>query len=765
VNRLGIDFGTSATVAVLAGPAQRIRPLLFDASPLLPSAVFAGADLLTGADAERSALAHPGGLEPNPKRRIDDGTVWLGEREVSVVDLVAAVLGRVAAEARRVTGGPLDDVVLTHPASWRRVRLDVLAEAARRAGLGDVGLVAEPVAAAAYFTTVLGREMPAGRCLVVYDLGAGTFDTGIVRRTTDGFDVVAADGLGDVGGLDLDAALVRHVRSLTAAASARWGRLDWPRTPADQHPRRALWQGARAAKEQLSRHSTADLHVPLVGTDLHVTREEFEKIARPHLERTIEVAVQTLRAAAVAREEIAGVLLVGGSSRIPLVATLLHRALGIPPTAIDHPELVVAEGSLHARPTRLTPPAPPAGRVPPAEQATPGQRAPAPMSAPAPVAPGAPALVPAGTAVPAPAAGAGVARGRPLRRRVLIGLLALSLAAAGLAGSWRALHDRAGGAGDRTGGAGPTAPPSEAAALAFSPDGSLLAAGIGQTAQIWHVASRRRLAVLTGHGGGTYGGAVEGVAFVLDGQTLATASQDGTVRLWNVTAGTQIGDPLPGETAGNNTARLFDVDVSPDGKLLATAGVLGTRVWDLSTRRRVAAFGGAGAWDVAFSPDGKHLAAGLLGGAANIYDVRDLDSEPRQLGGHQALSDATDSVFGVAFSPNGELFATAAGDRTVALWDLTRSGRIVPRLTGHTHSVHDVDFSPDGRFLVTAGEDGTVRRWNAGNGKEVGQLRDAAATSLGRAVAWSTNANILATTDAGRVRLWNLATPGTSVLL
>ncbi|GFJ83479.1 hypothetical protein Phou_076590 [Phytohabitans houttuyneae] len=500
MNRLGIDFGTSATVAVLAGPAQRIRPLLFDGSPLLPSAVFAGADLLTGVDAERSALARPGGLEPNPKRRIDDGTVWLGEREVSVVDLVAAVLGRVAAEARRVTGGPLDEVVLTHPASWRRVRLDVLAEAARRAGLGDVGLVAEPVAAAAYFTAVLGREMAIGRCLVVYDLGAGTFDTGVVRRTTDGFDVVAADGLGDVGGLDLDAGLVRHVRSLTAAASAMWGRLDWPRTPADQHSRRALWQGVRAAKEQLSRHSTADLHVPLVGADLHVTREEFEKIARPHLERTMEVTLLTLRAAAVPREVIAGVLLVGGSSRIPLVATLLHRALGIPPTAIDHPELVVAEGSLRTRPIPLTPPV---------------QRDPAPVSTQPPVP--APALVapsvPAGTAVQAPAVGARATRGRPLRRRVLIGLLALSLAAAGLAGSWRVLDDRAGGVGDQTGGAGTTAPPSEAAALAFSPDGSLLAAGIGQTAQIWDVASRRRLAVLTGHGGGTYGGAVEGVAF------------------------------------------------------------------------------------------------------------------------------------------------------------------------------------------------------------------------------------------------------------
>ncbi len=77
--QLGIDFGTSTTVAAMRGP-ERTGLLLFDASPLLSSAVFAeaGLELLTGADAERAALAHPAGLEPNPKRRIDEGTVWLG---------------------------------------------------------------------------------------------------------------------------------------------------------------------------------------------------------------------------------------------------------------------------------------------------------------------------------------------------------------------------------------------------------------------------------------------------------------------------------------------------------------------------------------------------------------------------------------------------------------------------------------------------------------------------------------------------------------
>jgi molecular chaperone DnaK (HSP70) len=115
--RIGIDFGTSNTVAALADPDGRVHPLLFDGSPLLASAVFGapGGGLLVGADALRAAGGHPAGLEPNPKRRIDDGTVWLGEREVPVVELIAAVLARVGAEATRVAGGPVGDAV---PA-WR----------------------------------------------------------------------------------------------------------------------------------------------------------------------------------------------------------------------------------------------------------------------------------------------------------------------------------------------------------------------------------------------------------------------------------------------------------------------------------------------------------------------------------------------------------------------------------------------------------------------------------------------------------------------
>ncbi|WP_330186168.1 Hsp70 family protein [Dactylosporangium sp. AC04546] len=383
MRRLATDFGTSNTVGILTGPDGRTRPLIFDASPLLPSAVFAatGGALLVGADAQRAAMGDPGGFEGHPKRRIDDGVVWLGGREHAVVDLVAAVLTRVAGEAARVVGRPPDEVVLTHPAAWGRTRLGILADAAARARLAAVSFVPEPVAAAAYFDTIASRPAPPG-CLVVYDLGAGTFDVTVVRPAGPAFEILGTDGLTDVGGLDLDAAVVAHARALSGDAPDAWQRLDRPQNPADQQARQLLWEGARAVKEQLSRHATGDLLLPVVDRRLHLTREEFDTAARPYLDRTAALTLTVLRSAGVDPTQVAAVFLVGGSSRVPLAATVLHRALRVAPTVLDQPELVVAEGALltgHTRPSSPTQP-PPSNSA--ARPARPPWQAPAPAAPP-----------------------------------------------------------------------------------------------------------------------------------------------------------------------------------------------------------------------------------------------------------------------------------------------------------------------------------------------------------------------------------------------
>jgi molecular chaperone DnaK len=346
--RLGIDFGTSNTVAVLHLPGRGARPLVFDGSPLLPSAVCADATghLLVGRDAWHAGMANPAGLEPNPKRHIDEDTLLLGAMEVPVEEVIAAVLRRVAAEATRVAGGAVGEAVLTYPASWAGARRERLRAAALQV-FSHTDLVPEPAAAASYFARLAGARVPVGKCVVVYDLGAGTFDVSVVRSTPDGFEVLDSQGLPDAGGTDIDAAVVAYLAAtFTARDTALWRRLASPQTPGDRRAARLLWDGVRGGKEMLSRATTTMLHVPLFDEEVPLGRDQLEELARPTLDRTVAATRSVLRATGQDKDSIAGLFLVGGASRMPLIGTLLHRALEIAPTVIDQPEVVVAEGSL-----------------------------------------------------------------------------------------------------------------------------------------------------------------------------------------------------------------------------------------------------------------------------------------------------------------------------------------------------------------------------------------------------------------------------------
>ncbi|WP_204008835.1 Hsp70 family protein [Virgisporangium aurantiacum] len=343
--RLGVDFGTSNTVAVLELPNREPRPLLFDGSPLLPSAVAAdaGGHLVVGRDALHTATIDPGAFEPHPKRCIDDETVLLGDRSVPVADLIAAVLHRVAGEAARAAGGAPTDIVLTCPAGWATGRRDLLRHAAATA-LPDARLVEEPVAAANHFIAV-GGDLAVGDTAVVYDFGAGTFDASVIRRTAAGIEVLATEGLNDCGGLDIDAAIVE---SLGAALGEKpgWSRLVEPKTTADRRASRQLWDNVRQAKEMLSRAATTLVHVPLVDVEVPIGREQLDAAAAPVLDRTVTAVRAALRTAEV--PAAGAIFLCGGSSRMPVVTTVLHRAFGIEPTVVDQPELAVAEGSIQS---------------------------------------------------------------------------------------------------------------------------------------------------------------------------------------------------------------------------------------------------------------------------------------------------------------------------------------------------------------------------------------------------------------------------------
>ncbi|MFY1637234.1 PQQ-binding-like beta-propeller repeat protein [Solwaraspora sp. WMMB335] len=352
---LGVDFGTSHTVAALAWPDGRVQPLLFDGFRQLLSAVFAapGTGLIVGRDALHAARSRPDRLEPHPKRRIDQATVTLGDTEVDVADLIAAVLGAVAAEARRAAGGLPARTVVTHPATWDAHRRERLMLAARRAGLAAVTPLAEPVAAAGYFLT----DGPAGRVdgttALVYDLGAGTFDASVVRRIGGRLSVVATRGLDDTGGLAIDAAVVAYLGSVYGPCDpAGWRRLTDPDTDADRRAHRQLWDDVRAAKESLSRQPSTVVPIPSLGADAPLGRIQVEELAGPIVARTVAATRAVLADAALAPTDLSGIFLVGGGSRLPLAATALLRALGVAPTVLEQPEIVVAEGAARSRRAR-----------------------------------------------------------------------------------------------------------------------------------------------------------------------------------------------------------------------------------------------------------------------------------------------------------------------------------------------------------------------------------------------------------------------------
>lgn len=351
--RVAVDFGTSSTcVAVSVHGREPQVVAMDDGRPVLSSAVYASPDgrLFVGLEAERQAAVDPSRYEPNPKRRIDEPELLLGNRVIPVREAIRAVLTRAVDEARRFAGGlPVSQLVLTHPADWGGIRTRVLRQAAN--GLAErITLVPEPVAAAVFHVTTFTGS---AATIAVLDIGGGTVDVSVVGRTAGAgpgyeFRVLTTKGDPSFGGADVDQALLQHVGRLVATTDPDgWRALIEGRELADRRRRRVVAQDVQGAKETLSRHTYTDVPMPEPFADAHVTRQDLEQLVAVPLGRAAELAAAAIRAAGVRADQI---FLVGGSSRIPMVARLVHERTGIVPTTLDQPETVVARGALKAVP-------------------------------------------------------------------------------------------------------------------------------------------------------------------------------------------------------------------------------------------------------------------------------------------------------------------------------------------------------------------------------------------------------------------------------
>ena len=273
----------------------------------------------------------------------------------------------------------------------------------------------------------------------------------------------------------------------------------------------------------------------------------------------------------------------------------------------------------------------------------------------------------------------------------------------------------------------------------FSPDGqTLVSAGEDATIKVWSLEGD---AVSTLHGRGELSSRV---SFHPDGSAIAAASSDGTIDIWT----------LQGElvaTFQGHEGAVRDVSFSPDGDALASAGDDATvRVWDLDGDSLVNLRGHEGTVrDIAFSPDGDTIASAGADATVRLWSLE--GKELLVLQGHEA------GVNNVSFSSDGRTLASASDDGTIDVW--TSDGEKTVSLQGHAGAVNSVEFGPDGQTLVSTGADGTVMLWNALDGMQISTLRGHEGAVF--SASFSPDGHTLASAgEDGTVRVWNFELEG-----
>lgn len=354
--RLSIDLGTSFTAAATER-GGRITTVLFDGSPRIASVVAVdehGSLVVAGVAEQEMALA-PERAERCPKRRLGDSVMLLGDTSVSPVDAVAAVLQYVFDEAVRQSGGARPvSVVLTHPARWGSVRLGLLAEAARRVGLPEPDFVSEPVAAAAAESDA--AALGDGQVAAVFDIGGGTFDTAVVRRVGDSFEVVGPPGGNDrIGGETFDERIFVYLGELLARTQPEAWEL--VRFSDERTWRRAAYDlrvAARSAKETLSTRVDAAVYLGApIDAELRFTRDEFERLIEADMHAAVAELAATVDAAGLSPSDLRSVFLVGGSGRVPMAARLVGEWFGRVPITWGDPKGAVVLGALMVDPVAM----------------------------------------------------------------------------------------------------------------------------------------------------------------------------------------------------------------------------------------------------------------------------------------------------------------------------------------------------------------------------------------------------------------------------
>jgi molecular chaperone HscA len=334
---VGIDLGTTNSLVAHVDDAA---PHVLGDDPIVPSVVFYGKDIVVGRAAQLQAIEQPKQTIASVKRLIGRGMkdiaavrslipyeligddravrIKLDGREVSPVEVSADILRELKARAEHLLGGPIEGVVITVPAYFDDAQRQATRDAGRLAGLEVMRLMAEPTAAAVAY----GLDRGSKGTYAVFDLGGGTFDISILKLVDGVFEVKATGGDSALGGDDLDRAIAQDQFAADLATG-------------DMSKIAAAVSRARHIKEQLTSVEAFD----------GFTRADLRRVAQPLLDKCGKACRRVLKDAELEKAELDGVILVGGSTRSPVVREFVQELFGKEPLCDLDPDQVVALGA------------------------------------------------------------------------------------------------------------------------------------------------------------------------------------------------------------------------------------------------------------------------------------------------------------------------------------------------------------------------------------------------------------------------------------
>lgn len=341
---IGIDLGTTnSVVAVFAD--GRVRVLEEEGSALVPSVVGIGMDgsLLVGQTARNQLAAFPDRTIASVKRRMGQtATLLMAGTSYTPPEISSIILRSLKDRAERVLGRPVNRAVITVPAFFNEPQRQATLEAGRLAGLTVERIINEPTAASLVYHA--GSEER--RHVIIYDLGGGTFDVSIVRTERGVVEVLSSKGDTSLGGDDFDELLARHVagrflqehgHDLLAEGGTRWRLL----TACE----RAKCELSTAATMRIVEEFIATVNGRRVSLDVEVSRDDYERLISSLVDRTVACVDTAIVDAGLSLSQIDELILVGGSTRTPLVQRRLREEFRREPRWSVDPDLAVALGA------------------------------------------------------------------------------------------------------------------------------------------------------------------------------------------------------------------------------------------------------------------------------------------------------------------------------------------------------------------------------------------------------------------------------------